>query len=418
MAIQDAAPAGVVNAAGALSSDLPSERPLRHLGYLDSLRGLAILGVLLVHAGFSVVDIQHVPLAQILFIGQRGVQLFYLVSAFTLFYTLDTQRRDEHPKRNFYLRRFFRIAPLFYLDLIFKAWVLGRGMSLPLYLSAVVFLNGWSHTAINIVPAGWSIAVEVTFYAFVPFLFTWIRNLRQALVGLVVATAVSVPLCYGLAKHVPGDFYTFLWFPAEAPVFMMGIVAYFLWKGRLDPAAAEARTDVMPAAERRGLSLALLLVSAALIFGAVNLNADLPGQEAWRNTHLLFASLGFIPLLLAVALHEPTLLVNRFTRFLGRISYSVYLSHGYVMILIEWIHRRWFEGIFHGRLHNTVGGVAVSLILLLALSIPVSMLLWRIVEQPGIRLGRRIIAALEGRTDRSEAVASLGSAGNSPDAQF
>jgi peptidoglycan/LPS O-acetylase OafA/YrhL len=395
---------------------VPPERPVRHLGYLDSLRGLAILGVLFVHAGLSVVDPSRAPLAQVFFIGQRGVQLFYIVSAFTLFYTLDIQRREQHPLRNFYLRRFFRIAPLFYVDLIFKALLLGPGMRLPFYLSAVVFMNGWSHTAIGAVPAGWSIAIETTFYAFVPFLFAKIRNLRQAVLAFLLTTAVFVPFCYTIAWHREEDFYTFLWFPAEAPVFMMGIVAYFLWKGRFD--SLEFATGAASRQERRNLSLVLLGVALALVLGTVNLNADIPGHQPWRNTHLLVASLGFVPLLLAVALHELRSLVNAFTRMLGRISYSAYLSHVYVLMAIEAIHRRWFYGVFHGRLRNTATGAMLLFILLTALTIPISMLLWRLIEQPGIRLGRRLIAALEGRVARTQPVVDLSSPGNSSDAQF
>ena len=52
------------------------------------------------------------------FTGQRGVQLFYMISAFTLYLSLDGRRTEQHPWTNYFLRRFFRIAPLFYLVIV------------------------------------------------------------------------------------------------------------------------------------------------------------------------------------------------------------------------------------------------------------------------------------------------------------
>lgn len=351
------------------------------------------------HAGLTIVPDQFRPLHVLLYVGQRGVQLFYLVSAFTLFYTLDIRANELHPVRNFYLRRFFRIAPLFYLDLLFHAVRFGFGMKPWLYLSAFVFLNGWSHTAIEAVPAGWSIAVETTFYAFVPFLFAKIKSLGQAIRWFLLGTALTVPFCYFLAfRHGDSQFYIFLWFPAQIPIFLLGIVTYFLWKTMLGFQQNSSGTDsLLP---RRDLGTVLLLFTAALLFGTVNVHAEGPSRLYWGNEHMIVASLGFVSLLLGVSVYQTPLLVNRVTRLIGRVSYSMYLTHPYVIEAIMTIQKRWFANRLVNRFQNTATGAVLMFLLLLAASIPVAAIFWRVVEQPGIWLGRLVIAASEARSSQ------------------
>ena len=53
--------------------------------------------------------------------GKYGVQLFFIASAFTLF--LSRHRRSEVGNKNFFIRRFFRIAPMYYLGIILYLFV-------------------------------------------------------------------------------------------------------------------------------------------------------------------------------------------------------------------------------------------------------------------------------------------------------
>ena len=81
---------------------------------LDFLRGVAILAVLTIHGSKSFpVDSQWINSA--LRVGSFGVHLFYLVSALTMCYMWELRSGELAPVRSFYIRRFFRIAPLFWL---------------------------------------------------------------------------------------------------------------------------------------------------------------------------------------------------------------------------------------------------------------------------------------------------------------
>jgi len=74
--------------------------------------------VILVHTSQSIPNLPE--LAQVLSqLGQTGVQLFFIASAYTLCATVESRRHEPHSVASFYVRRYFRIEPLYYLGIIF-----------------------------------------------------------------------------------------------------------------------------------------------------------------------------------------------------------------------------------------------------------------------------------------------------------
>ncbi len=85
------------------------------LEFVDALRGIAALGVVAMHVGRYFPGLPT-PVAALAEQGARGVQLFFIVSAFTMFLTLDRRRgRDESVVLGFAARRLCRIAPMYYI---------------------------------------------------------------------------------------------------------------------------------------------------------------------------------------------------------------------------------------------------------------------------------------------------------------
>lgn len=182
--------------------------------FIDALRGLAICAVILVHSALGVHRLS--PWARGMFrSGEYGVQLFFVVSAFTLFLSLDRRKPGErHPNLNFFIRRFFRIAPLFWAAAVFYLWYRIPGMEGWLgsekhitrgnIASAFTFTNGWNPRWLNsIVPGGWSVATEMGFYLLVPFLFLRLKSLRAAAVFTVLTLVASIALHYWLWTNYP-----------------------------------------------------------------------------------------------------------------------------------------------------------------------------------------------------------------------
>src|SRR6185369_10001679 len=99
------------------------------IDFIDSLRGIAIIGVLVIHCG-QVGIINYSGFFQsIILNGAIGVQLFFVASAFTIFLTYSNRyNKETAPVGNFFIRRFFRIAPMYYFGIIYFLWQDGFGV--------------------------------------------------------------------------------------------------------------------------------------------------------------------------------------------------------------------------------------------------------------------------------------------------
>ena len=213
--------------------------------YIDAVRGLAFLAVLCAHIAMSV----NVPGRVILMGGMFGVQLFFLASAITLCYSMDARSQVEaRPLLSFSLRRFFRIAPLFWLAILFywlfpnvmpAFWLSGWapfGVHPSYYWMTAFFMHGWNAYSFNsIVPGGWSIAVEMNFYLIFPILYKYLgKSFRLAGVALFIGTVCLRILLHYTTRPMfgvdPTVWLTFshYWLPAQLPVFLAGFFTYHL----------------------------------------------------------------------------------------------------------------------------------------------------------------------------------------------
>ncbi len=367
------------------------EYVLKHFDYIDSLRGIAILAVLIAHTGlYSTVpyplwfhNITEVSLAP------RGVQLFYVVSAFTLCLSMSKRQRNEkHPIRNFYLRRFFRIAPLFYLAILYNLWQQNYWNHNPNHISLLniittfTFTNGFSSAWINnIVFGGWSIAVESMFYIIFPFLFQKIKHVRTVFF-FTITTAIIMQLLrlYLLSTptiHNNPDLqtYTFQFFPSQFPVFLVGILVYVIMHEKLT-------------IRLKRFILLFLLGFGLLIF----VQGFLPFKII--AGHYLYGVLfGLIVYLLAQ--YPIKLLVNPVFIYLGKISFSLYLAH---TACAYWLH---YFNLNRYLPLNAYLNFCLRFFILLGFSSLIASLLFFTVEKWGIILGKRYIIYLSCRSNRS-----------------
>src|ERR1700726_1235091 len=91
---------------------------------LDFLRGIAILGVLSFHV-FIIFDVDNSFVRAVMVQGVYGVQLFFFVSSFTMCLMWDLRSGESRRAVKFYIRRFFRIAPPFWLVIAGYLWLNG-----------------------------------------------------------------------------------------------------------------------------------------------------------------------------------------------------------------------------------------------------------------------------------------------------
>lgn len=360
---------------------------MKKLEYITVLRALAILSVLIVHIsqqGPGLNYTQHFITAA-MYNGQRGVQLFYLLSAFTLFMSFNYRSKKERsPVTNYFIRRFFRIAPLYYLAIIYYLWQDGTG---PRYwlgseksittlniISNFSFTHGFNPYWINsIVQGGWSVGVEVAFYCLLPFLFLRIKNIQQACNFVFISLFARLLFLILLTHYrmIPDvelwDQYLFFYLPNQLPIFAMGIVLYFL---------------IYDSSNLEISSKNLFIYAIALITGlAIQSNLFIPE----------ICYYGVFFLVLAYALHQyhPSILFNSFVLYVGKISYTLYLTHFGVIYFLNKV--KVLNLVPSANQPSALLNFFLNYLIVLIASILVSTVLYYIIEEPMQKVGAKLI---------------------------
>ncbi|MGV8947466.1 MAG: acyltransferase family protein [Lutibacter sp.] len=360
---------------------------MKKLDYIDALRGVAILAVLIVHTNQYGSTTLPLTIKNIIGQGSRGVQLFYLASAFTLFLSFKNRyTREKLPLRNFFIRRLFRIAPMYYLGICYYLFQDGFGpryflgdatqISTLNILSNFTFLHGFNPYWINsLVPGGWSIGVEMTFYAIMPLLFFKIKNINHAFNFFIISTSISLFLNLLLMKfpligfdRLWGEF-LFLYFPSQLPVFSLGILLYFV--------IAENES-------LKNISGKSILVFSGMVMIQISIGFQ------FISHHVLF---GFAFFLLAYGLSvfRFKLIVNPVINHIGKISYSMYLVH---IAVLYWLNEFNFVDYWNNGMLN----FSTRFLVVLVLTSLISTITYNIIEVPFQNVGKKIINRWEKRT--------------------
>jgi peptidoglycan/LPS O-acetylase OafA/YrhL len=377
---------GVKRGAGDLSVGGPPK-----YAYIDAARGWAILLVMTSHVGNRFVDLPY-PVKKFTNFGWFGVQMFFLASAVTL--ALSWSRDfGSYPRKtiDFFIRRFLRIAPMYYAGALLYTlvWPPPAGIEPRQLLRTLLFINAWSPDWIPttgawmVVPGGWSIGVEFTFYAIFPILIVVLSTIPRAivfaLIAIVLAAAANAAgqAWWSAYPNPARSEFLYFWFPNQLPVFAIGIVLYHLLARshglRLGPAAAYT-------------SIAVAVLACAIA-------AEHPGNSdrfSWSAVppQILIATLAFAIFIFTTGTSHVAFFVNRAIRRLGVLSFSCYVLH---FLFVQEIPA-WTGGL----IDVTAGGFrAIAMLALLWLAVVATTFLCaeithRWIEQPGIRLAHRL----------------------------
>ena len=219
---------------------------------LDGLRGIAILLVLLRHAVFGVSSVQgiesHSRLAFLLLtagqLSWSGVDLFFVLSGFLIGGILLDARPSPRYFQTFYIRRAYRILPLYFLIIglsllphllvQFSPARAARMSPLPLpWWSYTTFTqNFWMAHRGVFGPSGigitWSLAIEEQFYLTIPLL---IRKVRPRNLLIVLLTIIGCAPWLRVLLHssmaYPG-LANYVLMPTRADALCLGVLAALL----------------------------------------------------------------------------------------------------------------------------------------------------------------------------------------------
>ena len=288
---------------------------------IEGLRALAVVPILLFHLNTA-----WCPG------GFIGVDIFFVISGY-LITRLILADGVQFSFRDFYIRRFFRLFPALLVTLagtlVAAWWVLGPAAYTALAKSALSAVPGVSNiyfwATVDYFDAGaldhpllhtWSLGVEEQFYLVWPALLLLVHRLMPRLRLLAVAMgAVSLAVVVLVRP----------WHP-EATFYMM---PFRMFEFAIGAAVLALETHMRPERQRfHGVVgiLALGVLGACL--------ASFSGQMAWPGIAALSPSLATAALILVGGGGICNRLLSLAPlRFLGRISYSLYLVHWPVITL-------------------------------------------------------------------------------------
>jgi peptidoglycan/LPS O-acetylase OafA/YrhL len=316
-----------------------------HMPELDTIRGLAVLGVLLYHGLYWARDLSvyarwQARIFQLASIGQFGVNLFFVLSGFLITGVLLNSRDRPRYFKRFYFRRALRILPAYYATLALL--VLFKLTSIKFLLMSLAFSSNLAPMlgiALSY-PVLWSLAVEEHFYLVWPIVAKRLTpsGLLLFLGAVLILTPVSRYLYHerAVAEGTVGSGYGF-----------------YTWNN-LDGLALGAFVAVLVRRDgwgrRRVLQLAFLLGASSVLIVLLGypygiLTRMTAVGDALQYVPWNFASCAMIVTFILIGSGPYRRFVTPVPIiFLGIISYGLYLYHLMVffayerMLRLAWVH--------------------------------------------------------------------------------
>lgn len=361
----------------------------------DILRGIAVLLVATAHMPYD-----HVPKAFLTWWGLNGwygVDIFFVLSGYLIGgELLRPVYEGQVPNLPvFYIKRIFRILPVFWLVLavyVFFPSLRESPSMAPAWRFVTFTLNfGLDVRTMRAFTHAWSLCVEEHFYLVLPWLVLLFHRLKikwlplAAVIVLVTGGMVLRYVSWEAAQAAGGHYWDFLkrvyyptWCRLDGLIAGVSLAGVRLFRADLWARFARPRW--------------LLPLSSVCIVTAVSMTSAT--HQILDATGSLFVyplfSLGIMLLLAALIELEAHLKPLRWSGigFIAGISYSLYLCQKLVYAAdIRWLPASWTQGWY-----------AVGVFYLT--SIAVATLLWLVVERPFLALRKRLLSAI-GRNDRA-----------------
>jgi len=283
-----------------------------------------------------------------------------------------------------------RIAPLYYFGALFYIIISPPGpeFSFGQLLATLLFVNAWHPDWIPttpgwmVVPGGWSIGVEFTFYAIFPLLASVVTSLGRASAFLVVSIALAIAAnTWGeeIFREVPAmplKNFLYFWFPNQLPVFAMGAVLFFILR-------KVEGVSLPPVLSRVCLGLIVLL-----IFWAAENPAVSDRFVAGQVPQIFIASCLLAVFAFLLAVSGRSIFLHPVIRRIGVLSFSCYVLHfAFVGGFPQWTGG-WIDVTASGP--RAILMTVILWILVVAATVAMAEVTHRWIEQPGIRLARRL----------------------------
>lgn len=284
---------------------------------LDCLRGLAALAVVLFHFTYGY-DFGLKIMSDDKFYfryGNLGVQLFFLISGFVIFMTLDKTKNAK----DFLVSRFSRLYPAYWASIIITVTVttllevpFQEGIfSVKQVIVNFTMFQFWFKIK-DVDGAYWTLAIELTFYIIMLLVFLF-KKLNYIIWICLIWLVLSV--CFAAFEIPLGNYIKAILILRFAPLFVGGIVFYLLKNKPMDIF----------------LHILILLSLCTEYYLLYQLDSD----------GLVYCIISFFYVIFYLFIYDKLgFISNKFLVFLGSISYSLYLIHENIGFgIIYWLKK-------------------------------------------------------------------------------
>lgn len=354
---------------------------------IDAMRGLAACLVIILHASETLVAAGAAPWslafhesARSIHLGHIGVVLFFAISGYVIPQSLHGEKAAG--TRRFLVRRFFRLFPAFWTSafaMLALALLIGKEQPAGDFLANLTMLSGYFGIP-DVIGVYWTLRVELAFY-----FLCWLMFMGNR---LKTPRWIAAGICILFAAYLLGTLSThWLQWPGlmkNLPTNMLNIAIMF-WGALFRQHRDGQGLGTFDRLVLLGFFVGMAIVGPLLLGAATYLAPDTGLNLIPRLQSIIpYALAGII---FAIGATSRWQMAGPF-RWLGEISYSLYLFHPIVLLALLAL----LGGGETAGLGNLPLGAGIGLVL--ALSIAVAAVVYHFVESPMIALGRRISAKL------------------------
>lgn len=359
---------------------------------LDELRALAAFGVIIHHIEqFKKLDGIEIFSPSVHYLvhnlGKSSVHLFFVLSGFLITFLLcqEKQKNGKIHIKKFYLRRIYRIWPLYYLIMVIGFMVIPfiANFSYFEHVSELIRVvkNPDNYTTTNIllylgflpqfakpvlgIAQSWSIGIEEQFYIFIPLALYLLT--KKWFFRLLILTVV----CYIISTFIANDYLSYetvvykLFKFFKIQYLTIGAIGGYLYFFHSEKISNWSRSRYLYGI----LILVIAILMTVPVFG-------LKVQE-------FILSLGFVLLILMTINNSNSLAIrSKPLAYLGKISYGIYMYHPFMIFLVMPLVNSFIT-------NHIQGGILYNLMLYLftyILTIIVSILSYKYLESKFIKI--------------------------------
>ena len=282
------------------------------LSLLNLLRFLAAIHVVSCHFMPNSLSINHF-LYDFIKNGNIAVIFFFVLSGFVMVLAYG---KNNISIKNFYVKRFSRLYPVYLLALLFAVgytFIFGRKL-LPVEQGSHIFyllgIQSWfsgHETVAN--PPAWSLSVEFVFYFLFPLVFPFIqRNIKLMLTVIPIFWSLTVLWFFSNHNFNSTEMDVFNFHPIyHLSTFFVGVTTGIFW--------IQNKNEF-------NFKLAWIVIILLLIFFLI------PLPVFYKNHNPILAPLfALFIFLIASFENKKSIKIHKLFNFLGSISYSIYILH-------------------------------------------------------------------------------------------